>query len=174
MTQVVNLRLLASPFDQGFTCAESNANAKNLLFSLICIGFGTYQVRRLKRALVALQFVNSSRRHVLLLKHNPNPNPNPNINLFAKKCIYLERLFPLQIVSVSTVLLDTARLIMEAKNASDKHYYIHPRYNSVAFVNKRGFSGLVLRRPIRVAALAIVASVCFHILECIDFSLVLY
>ena len=34
-----------------FTCAESNANEKNLLFSLICIGFGTCEVRRLNRAL---------------------------------------------------------------------------------------------------------------------------
>ena len=34
-----------------FTCAESNANEKNLLFSLICIRFGTCKVRRLNRAL---------------------------------------------------------------------------------------------------------------------------
>ena len=40
------------PFQtSNFTCAESNANEKNLLFSLICIGFGTCKVRRLKRAL---------------------------------------------------------------------------------------------------------------------------
>ena len=34
-----------------FTCAESNANEKNLLFSLMCIRFGTCEMRRLKRAL---------------------------------------------------------------------------------------------------------------------------
>ena len=34
-----------------FTCAESNANEKNLLFSLICIRFGTCEVQRLNRAL---------------------------------------------------------------------------------------------------------------------------
>ena len=34
-----------------FPCAESNANEKNLLFSLICIRFGTCKVRRLNRAL---------------------------------------------------------------------------------------------------------------------------
>ena len=40
------------PFQtSNFTCAESNANEKNLLFSLICIRFGTGKVRRLKRAL---------------------------------------------------------------------------------------------------------------------------
>ena len=37
-----------------FTCAESNANEKNLLFSLICIRFGTCKVRRLNRALSSL------------------------------------------------------------------------------------------------------------------------
>ena len=47
-----------SPFNLGlfqtsnFTCAKSNANEKNLLFSLICIRFGTCKVRRLKRALL--------------------------------------------------------------------------------------------------------------------------
>ena len=35
-----------------FTCAESNANENNLLFSLICIRFGTCKVQHLKRALV--------------------------------------------------------------------------------------------------------------------------
>ena len=40
------------PFQtSNFTCAKSNANEKNLLFSLICIRFGTCKVRRLKRAL---------------------------------------------------------------------------------------------------------------------------
>ena len=40
------------PFQtSNFSCAESNANEKNLLFSLICIRFGTCKVRRLKRAL---------------------------------------------------------------------------------------------------------------------------
>ena len=34
-----------------FTCAESNANDKNIFFSLICIRFGTCKVRRLNRAL---------------------------------------------------------------------------------------------------------------------------
>ena len=34
-----------------FTCAESNANEKNLLISLISIRFGTCEVRRLNRAL---------------------------------------------------------------------------------------------------------------------------
>ena len=38
-----------------FTYAESNANEKNLLFSLICIRFGTCKVRRLNRALAASQ-----------------------------------------------------------------------------------------------------------------------
>ena len=43
------------PFQtSNFTCAESNANEKNLLFSLICISFGTCKVQRLKRALVSL------------------------------------------------------------------------------------------------------------------------
>ena len=37
-----------------FTCAESNANEQKLLFSLICIRFGTCKVRRLKRALDTL------------------------------------------------------------------------------------------------------------------------
>ena len=55
-------------------------------------------------------------------------------------------------LSVSTVLLDTVRLIMEAKNDSD-NFIIFIRYKSVAFVNTGGFSGLVLRRPVRVAAL---------------------
>ena len=42
------------PFQtSNLTCAESNANEKNLLFSLICIRFGTCKVRRLKRALIA-------------------------------------------------------------------------------------------------------------------------
>ena len=36
-----------------FTCAESNANEENLLFSLICIRFGTWKVRRLNWALKA-------------------------------------------------------------------------------------------------------------------------
>ena len=45
--------LTLGPFQtSNFTCAESNANEKNLLFSLICIGFGTCKVRRLKRALL--------------------------------------------------------------------------------------------------------------------------
>ena len=39
------------PFQMSnFSCAECNANEKNLLFSLICIRFGTCKVRRLKRA----------------------------------------------------------------------------------------------------------------------------
>ena len=43
------------PFQtSNFTCAESNANEENLLFSLICIRFGTCKVRRLKRALAVL------------------------------------------------------------------------------------------------------------------------
>ena len=40
-----------------FTCAESNANEKNLLFSLICIRFGTCEVRRLNRALALVHFL---------------------------------------------------------------------------------------------------------------------
>ena len=45
---------LLGPFKTShFTCAEWNANEKkNLLFSLICIRFGTCKIRRLKRALV--------------------------------------------------------------------------------------------------------------------------
>ena len=39
-------------------------------------------------------------------------------NFFAKKYILLKGLFPLQILSVSTVLLDAVGLIMEARNAS--------------------------------------------------------
>ena len=35
-----------------FTCAESNAIDKNLLFSFLCIRFGSCKVRRLKRALL--------------------------------------------------------------------------------------------------------------------------
>ena len=35
-----------------FTCSESNANEKNLVFSLICLRFGTCEVRRLNRALL--------------------------------------------------------------------------------------------------------------------------
>ena len=47
--------LTLGPFQTSkFTCAESNANEKNLLFSLICIRFGTCKVRRLKRALLIL------------------------------------------------------------------------------------------------------------------------
>ena len=39
----------SGPFQtSNFSCAESNANEKNLLFSLICIRFGTCKVRRLK------------------------------------------------------------------------------------------------------------------------------
>ena len=34
-----------------FSCVESNANEKSLLFSLICIRFGTWKARRLNRAL---------------------------------------------------------------------------------------------------------------------------
>ena len=56
-----------SPFQTAnFTYAESNANEKNLLFSLICIRFGTCKVRRLKRALVTsyyetiVNFINGS------------------------------------------------------------------------------------------------------------------
>ena len=42
---------ILGPFQtSNFTCAESNAIEKNLLFSLICIRFGTCKVRRLKRA----------------------------------------------------------------------------------------------------------------------------
>ena len=38
------------PFQtSNFTCAESNANEKNLLFSLICIRFSTCKVPLLKR-----------------------------------------------------------------------------------------------------------------------------
>ena len=33
-----------------FICAESDANEQNLLFSLISIRFGTFEVRRLNRA----------------------------------------------------------------------------------------------------------------------------
>ena len=41
----------SGPFQMSnFTCAKSNANEKNLLFSLISIRFGTCKVRRLKRA----------------------------------------------------------------------------------------------------------------------------
>ena len=40
------------PFQMSnFTCAESNANEKNLLFLFICIRFGTCKVWHLKRAL---------------------------------------------------------------------------------------------------------------------------
>ena len=49
---VGNFKRLLGPFQtSNFTCAESNANEKNLLFSLIRIRFGTCKVRRLKRAL---------------------------------------------------------------------------------------------------------------------------
>ena len=37
-----------------FTWAESNANEQNPLFSLICIRFGSCEVRRLNRALEEL------------------------------------------------------------------------------------------------------------------------
>ena len=36
-----NLKLLGPFQTSNFSCAESNANEKNLLFSLICIRFGT-------------------------------------------------------------------------------------------------------------------------------------
>ena len=40
------------PFQtSNFSCAESNANEKNLMFSLICIRSGPCKVRRLTRAL---------------------------------------------------------------------------------------------------------------------------
>ena len=40
------------PFQtSNFSYAESNANEKNLMFSLICIRFGPCKVRRLTRAL---------------------------------------------------------------------------------------------------------------------------
>ena len=36
--------ILLGPFQMSnFSCAESNANEKNLLFSLICIRFGTFE-----------------------------------------------------------------------------------------------------------------------------------
>ena len=38
--------------------AESNANEKNLLFSLICIRFGTWKFLRLKRALAVCLYAN--------------------------------------------------------------------------------------------------------------------
>ena len=47
-----NCEILGLVQTSNFTCAESNANEKNLLFSLICIRFGTCKVRRLNRALV--------------------------------------------------------------------------------------------------------------------------
>ena len=48
---VVFVIVVLGPFQtSNFTCAKSNANEKNLLFSLICIRFGTCKVRRLKRA----------------------------------------------------------------------------------------------------------------------------
>ena len=54
LTRIVALALMTKgPFQtSNFACAESNANKKNLLFSLICmsIRFGTCKVRRLKRA----------------------------------------------------------------------------------------------------------------------------
>ena len=40
-----------------FTSAESNANEQNPLFSLICIRFGSCEVRRLNLALVQANFV---------------------------------------------------------------------------------------------------------------------
>ena len=41
------------PFQtSNFTCAESNANERKQWIFLICIGFGTCKVRRLKRALL--------------------------------------------------------------------------------------------------------------------------
>ena len=40
-----------------FTCAESNANKENLLFSLICITFGPCKMRRLKRALTVVNYL---------------------------------------------------------------------------------------------------------------------
>ena len=61
------------PFQtSNLTCAESNANEKNLLFSLICIRFGTCKVRRLKRALEVIG-VHSFRcyRHVALQSLTP-------------------------------------------------------------------------------------------------------
>ena len=48
------LRALGPVQTLNFTCAESNENKKNLLFSLICIRFGTCKVRRLNRALGCL------------------------------------------------------------------------------------------------------------------------
>ena len=48
----VNETILGSFQTSNFTCAEFNANEKNILFSLICrIRFDTCKVRRLKRAL---------------------------------------------------------------------------------------------------------------------------
>ena len=51
----VDVHIILGPFQtSNLTCAKSNANEKNLLFSLICIRFGTCKVRRLKRALEVL------------------------------------------------------------------------------------------------------------------------
>ena len=45
----VNGRKALGPFEtSNFTCAECNLNAKNLLFLLTCIRFGTCKVRSLK------------------------------------------------------------------------------------------------------------------------------
>ena len=46
---LVNGRKALGPFEtSNFTCAECNLNAKNLLFLLTCIRFGTCKVRSLK------------------------------------------------------------------------------------------------------------------------------
>ena len=47
-------------------------------------------------------------------------------NFFATKSIYLKGLFALQILSFSTVLLDSVGLIMEAKNASNNFIMLIP------------------------------------------------
>ena len=56
-----------SPFQtSNFTCAESNTNEKNLLFSLVCIRFGSCKVRRLKQALIEKKknlFANVGKAH---------------------------------------------------------------------------------------------------------------
>ena len=47
-------------------------------------------------------------------------------NFFATKYIYLKGLFALQMLSFSTVLLDSVGLIMEAKNASNNFIMLIP------------------------------------------------
>ena len=58
-SQKVSVRVLGPVQTSNFTCAESNANEKNLLFSLICIRFGTCEVRRLNRALVRMHAIST-------------------------------------------------------------------------------------------------------------------